>query len=291
MACLIRILRIIRYRFLLFAGILPYILGQAIAFQASRASFSFFYSLVGLVGICLVLIGVESFNEYFDSKIGTDRVFRLEHGGIPDYVFKLGVLAFALASIIALYLTILKGPAIILFAFLGFFIAAFYVTPPIQWAYRGLGEFLIFLAYGPLMTQGSFYLQTGKLSLAPLIVSLIPGMFIMSLCIVNEVPDYFQDKLVGKRNIVVRLGKKKAMILYQGILISCFIILGLGLVLKIFPLFSLSIFLTSPLAYRAMGTAKRYYDRPADFIAAIRGTMFLYTIAVILFSIAYFLNQ
>lgn len=288
---IIRIAHIIRYRFLLFAGILPYILGQAIAFQESRVSFSPFYSLVGLVGIGLVLIGVETFNEYFDSKIGTDRVFQLEHIEVSGYTLKLGILTFSMAFIIALYLSTLRRPLIILFAFLGFLIAAFYVTPPIKWAYRGLGEFVIFLAYGPLMTQGSFYLQTGKLSFVPLIVSLIPGLLVMSLCIINEIPDYFQDKLVGKRNIVVRLGKVKAIIFYQMILISCFIILALGLVLKIFPFFSVFIFLTFPLAYRAIVLAKEYYNCTADFITAIRLTVFLYTITIILFSITYFFNR
>ena len=29
----------------------------------------------GLAGVVLAVIGVEAFNEYFDSRMGTDRVF------------------------------------------------------------------------------------------------------------------------------------------------------------------------------------------------------------------------
>ena len=37
-----------------------------------------------------------------------------------------------------------------------------------------------------------------------------PGCLIMALAVVNAIPDYHQDRLVGKRNLVVRLGRARA---------------------------------------------------------------------------------
>lgn len=282
-----RTFHIIRYRFLLFAGVFPFILGQAMAFRENRNAFSFFYFSIGFAGVVLVLTGVECFNEYFDSKLGTDRVFEISNRGLPHYTFRLGVLAFASAFLIAIYLAIIKNPQILLFAFLGFLIAGFYVTPPIKWAYRGLGEFVIFLAYGPLMTLGSYYIQTGKINFNQIIGSLLPGLLIFSVSLINEIPDYFQDRLVGKRNIVVRIGKKKAILLYEIILILFFIFLGIGIILKILPPLSILIFLTLPLAYCGIKVAKKYYDSPVKFIPAIRLTVLLYTFAISLFVTAF----
>ena len=70
----LRVLGMVRYRFFLYAGLLPYLLGAAWAFGiAGRFDAALFWS--GLGGVVLSVVGVEAFNEYFDARMGTDRVF------------------------------------------------------------------------------------------------------------------------------------------------------------------------------------------------------------------------
>jgi len=71
------LIRLVRYRFFLFAGILPYFLGQAIAFNI-QGTLNWSHFWWGFVGIFLVLVAVELFNEYFDAEYGGDRIFSLE---------------------------------------------------------------------------------------------------------------------------------------------------------------------------------------------------------------------
>src|SRR4029077_12712271 len=74
---LLLVLSLVRYRFFLYAGLLPYGLGAAWAYgMAGAFDAAIFWS--GLGGIVLAVVGVESFNEYFDSRMGTDRVFNPE---------------------------------------------------------------------------------------------------------------------------------------------------------------------------------------------------------------------
>ena len=71
---LLLILSMVRYRFFLYAGLLPYLLGAAWAYGIVGVfDAAIFWS--GLAGVVLAVIGVEAFNEYFDSRMGTDRVF------------------------------------------------------------------------------------------------------------------------------------------------------------------------------------------------------------------------
>ena len=74
---MLKIARFIRYRFFLFAGLLPYFLGQAAAFNTQQP-FNWHIFNWGFLGIFLVLTGVELFNEYFDSQSGGDRIFSIE---------------------------------------------------------------------------------------------------------------------------------------------------------------------------------------------------------------------
>ncbi|HEY7655722.1 MAG TPA: prenyltransferase, partial [Burkholderiales bacterium] len=202
---LLLIASLVRYRFFLYAGLLPYLLGAAWAYaQAGAFDAPAFWS--GLGGIVLAVVGVESFNEYFDSQMGTDRVFNPDDlPPMSGWVLGLGIAAFAGALIVGIYLTYRGGWPILAFAVLGGLAAIFYVAPPIRWAYRGLGELVIALSYGPWMVLGSLYLHTQALSWGAFWASLVPGFLIMALAVVNAIPDYHQDRLVGKRNLVVRL--------------------------------------------------------------------------------------
>ncbi len=205
---------LIRYRFFLYAGLLPYLLGAAWAY-GQEGVFHPRYFWLGLLGIGFSVVGVESFNEYFDARMGTDRVFNPNDDEyIPTWMLWLGIAAFAAAAGVGLWLGFVRGTPIFIYMGLGGLAALFYVGPPIRWAYRGLGEIMIALSYGPWMTLGSLYLQTQRFSPRALAASMAPALLIGALAVVNEIPDFHQDRLVGKKNLVVRLGRKGGVALY-----------------------------------------------------------------------------
>lgn len=281
-----QITRLIRYRFFLFAGIFPYLLGQAIAFNADRF-LNWHYFWLGFLGIFLVLVGVELFNEYFDAKEGGDRIFSQEKPNVPKYYFILGIFVFILAFFIGLYLTFRSGWPVLLFSFLGFLGAYFYVGPPLRWAYRGLGELVIALSYGPFMVLGSYYLQTERVASVPLFASLICGLSIFCLAILNEIPDYCQDRLVGKRNLVVKLGKQRSIRLLSISLACLFILLALGVAWEKIPLLALLPFFLLPWMVRSLAMVQKNYENPQAFISAINANVVIYLVIVFSLGIGY----
>ena len=101
---LLRVFSLVRYRFFLYAGLLPYLLGAAWAYAVAGAfDAPVFWS--GLGGVVLAVIGVEAFNEYFDARMGTDRVFNPDDvPPIAQAVFWIGTAAFAAALAVGVYL-------------------------------------------------------------------------------------------------------------------------------------------------------------------------------------------
>ena len=262
------VIRLIRYRFFLFAGLLPYFLGQAVAFNVQgKLNWPCFW--LGFAGIFLVLVAVELFNEYFDAKEGGDRIFSQEQPEIPDWFFKLAVSTLGLAFIIGLYLTLQTSWPVLLFCFLGFLGVYFYVGPPIRWAYRGFGEIVIGLCYGPFMVLGSYYIQTQRISFVPFFVSVIIGLSVFCLAVLNEIPDYYQDKLVGKRNLVVRLGKQRAILLLKLGLAGVFALLASGVVLKTIPVLAIVAVATLPWVLKSIKSAEKNCDNPKAFLFAV----------------------
>ncbi|MBW8002385.1 MAG: prenyltransferase [Planctomycetes bacterium] len=262
------LIRLIRYRFFLFAGLLPFFLGQAIAFGLHGA-LNWIQFWVGFTGILFILIAVEFFNEYFDAKEGGDRIFSLEEVNIPKSFFAFGISAVFAAFLIGLYLTYTTGWLVMAFSFVGFMGAYFYVGPPIRWAYRGFGETVIALCYGPFMLLGSYYIQTKSISIVPVFVSLISGLSIFSLAILNEIPDYYQDRLVGKRNLVVRLGKVKAIVLFKLSLGVVFLLLVIGVIVQAIPFSSIFAMILVPWILKSLRIIEKDYDDPKAFRLAV----------------------
>ncbi|HKM64855.1 MAG TPA: prenyltransferase [Acidisphaera sp.] len=288
---LLRAFGLVRYRFFLYAGLLPYLLGAAWAYRvAHHVDAGVFWT--GLLGIGLSVVGVEAFNEYFDSKMGTDRVF--DPRDLPpmsDAVFWLGVAGFAGAAAIGLYLAVQGGWPVATFAALGGLAAVFYVGPPIRWAYRGLGELMIALSYGPWMTLGSLYLLAHRLTWDAVLASLVPGLLIMALAVANGIPDFHQDRLVGKRNLVVRLGRRRAVFLYLTLAAAALVVLAAGVAADVFPLASLAGLLAVPLLAASARTALRTYETPRHFVTAIQGVVVAYLVAVTLFTLGVVLTE
>ena len=287
---LLLVASLVRYRFFLYAGLLPYLLGAAWAYAMAGAfDASVFWS--GLAGVVLAVVGVESFNEYFDDRMGTDRVFNPDDAPpMSDWVLWLGIGAFAGAFAVGVYLTYQVGWPVLAFAVLGGLAAIFYVAPPIRWAYRGLGETVIALSYGPWLTLGSLYLHTREVSWSAFWASLVPGFLIMALAVVNAIPDYHQDRLVGKRNLVVRLGRRRGVWLYLGLATAGLMTVVAGTAAGMFPAASLAALLALPLLVSSARAGYRTYESPRQFVPAIRAIVGCYFVAVAMFGAGILVN-
>lgn len=276
----------VRYRFFLYAGLMPYLLGAAWA-HGIAGVFNPELFWLGLAGVILAVVGVEAFNEYFDSRMGTDRVFNPDDPPpMSDWVLWLGIAAFAGALAVGIYLTLQGGWPILAFAILGGAAAIFYVAPPIRWAYRGLGELVIGLSYGPWMVLGSLYLHTGELSWPALWASLTPGLLIMALAVINAIPDFHQDRLVGKRNLVVRVGRQRAVWLYTALAAAGLASVAIGVAAGAFPWAGMLALFAAPLLASSARRAIRAFQTPTQMITPARQMVGCYLLAVGLLSLA-----
>ena len=288
---LLRVVSMVRYRFFLYAGLLPYLLGAAWAWAVAN-TFDAAPFWTGLAGVVLSVIGVEAFNEYFDARMGTDRVFNpADLPPVSDGVFWCGVVAFAAALAVGVYLTLHVGWPIIAFALLGGMAAIFYEAPPIRWSYRGLGELVIALSYGPWMVLGSLYLHARAISWGAFAASLVPGLLIMSLAVVNAIPDYHQDLLVGKRNLVVRLGRAGGVTLCLSLAAAALAVAAAGALAGLFPAGCLATLLALPLLVASARRARGTYTKPREFVPAIRSIVACYAAAVTLFMLGVLLHR
>lgn len=294
--------KVIRVKFFL-AGIPSVILGAVLAVYWSGC-FNLLNLILSLLGVILAMIGTYTFNEYYDFKTGVDIIIPSDHvtpfnagsrvlpsGSLkPESVLKLGLTAWVLYAIIAAYFTFTTGWAIIPLSIMGFISGAFYTTPPFKWAYRGFGEFLIGLNYGPLITFGSYYVQTNDLPVELAILpSIVPGLLITAVIWINEFPDYYADKTVGKMNLVARLGLEKARTIYYLLVSSIYVVLLLGVFYQVIPPAGLILLMTLPVTCKNIMIVKKYYNIPRGLIPAMSGTILLFISSTSILALGYLL--
>ena len=217
--------------------------------------------------------------------MGTDRVFNPDDAPpMSNWVFWLGAAAFAGALAVGVYLSVRDGLAHPGIRPSGRRRGDFLCGASVRWAYRGLGEMVIALSYGPWLVLGSLYLQTRAVSWGALWASLVPGLLIMSLAVVNAIPDFHQDRLVGKRNLVVRLGRRRAVRLYLALAAGGLSVVLIGVMAGEFPVACLAALLAVPLLVASARRALHTFESPRLFVPAIRSIVGCYMVAVALFT-------
>lgn len=208
-------------------GIFPFVLGSILSFHL-YGTFNLSVFLLGIAAVVLIMLSTYYNGEFYDMK--EDRLSaELERntfsGGsqailkkllVPEHARIGGYVTIALAVVLGLILQFYykTGAWTIFLGTLGIFAGFFYSAPPFRWVQRGVGELLIGFCYGWLPVAVSFYLQTGSISGLVNWISIPVAATIFNVILINEFPDYPADVMVDKRNLVVRMGKEKAVYLY-----------------------------------------------------------------------------
>lgn len=285
------------------ATVVPILLGAVIAW-ARTGIFHWGYFLCTMAGGLLLHTGANVANDYYDHLSGTDdlnvefvRPFTggsrmIQEGLLTSRAVLSGALtALALAAIIGLYLTYVRGPLIIILGIIGIFSGFFYTAPPVNLASRGIGEFFIGLNFGVLMTLGAYYVQTGFLAWEPAVASVPVGLLITAILYINEFQDAPADGSAGKAHLVVRLGRKKAVQGYILLLAFTYLSILLAAIFGVTSPFTLIALGTLPVALRAIAVARAHYDEYLKLVPANAATVFIHLLTGLLLSAAYLVDK
>lgn len=284
------------------ASIFPILLGTAIAWATTGIFLWDFFLLTLIGGICIHL-GANVANDYFDYRSGTDNInvefVRPFSGGSrmiqrgflsPRAVLAGSLVFFSIGGVIGLYLTLARGFLVILLGVLGVFSGFFYTAPPFKLAHRGIGELFIGLSFGVLLTLGAYYVQVQTLAWEPIIASIPIALLIAAVLYINEFPDYVADKEAGKLTLVVRLGRKRASVLYAFLLIAAYSIIGIAVFLGYMSWYTLLAICSFPLSVLGIRYALIAYERPFELVPANAATVFNHMLMGLALAIAYILQ-
>ena len=284
----------IRGPFLIASGI-PVLLGTAIAY-AQSAKLNPILFMFALLGCILLHAGANVANNYYDWLLGADgaKPSQVLSGGsnlIPSGDLQPTVLRnlyrslYLAAFICGLVISEQVGYLALFIGLLGLILGHGYTAPPISFSYRGWGEAVTGITFGPLTVLGSYYAQTAHLDWQPLLASLPLGLLITAVLYINEFPDQHTDEAAGKINWVV-LTDGKAIGIYQSLIILALLI-SLPLLLFIDWWITMLYLLLAAVGLHTAWQGKQVFFCPQRIIRIQAKTIVFYALTGILLCVAY----
>jgi 1,4-dihydroxy-2-naphthoate octaprenyltransferase len=259
-------------------SLLPVTVATAMAYWLHQA-FNFGFFCLTMLGVAALHLGANLINDYYDA-FGSDplnRNFTPFSGGSrviqdreleAETVKTLAYFFLAVGVVCGLALIYFGRPWVAVFGFLGLLAGFFYSASPVQLMSLGLGEVLIFLAFGPLLTLGSYYVQTGRLAPVGAAVGLPLAFLITAIIWINEFPDLEADLSAAKRHLVARLGLRLSRWLYAALMLAPFVSLFFLLEYFLLPDLIIAALVALPLALRALGLVWRTDSTDPKFVSA-----------------------
>lgn len=258
--------------------------------------------LLTLLGASFYHIACNVANDYFDFKSGNDAYNKnaiapfsggsrmiLDDFVKPGEALTVSILFAVLGSAIGLYLNwVSEGNVVLLIGLAALLFVYGYNGFPVRLVNKGLGEIAIFLAWGPLMVVGAYYVQAESLSsLWPLLVAFPSGILTTLVLLINEFADKEADDMTGRKTWVILFGFRTCLIIYFLLALSCYLVVLGGILFGGWPLWSLLVLISLPLPFMAFNVAQKNLDNWPAFLPAVKTTILMNFVFLVILSISF----
>ena len=251
------------------AAVAPVLVGTAAAVEVSDELHVGAF-VAALVGSIFIQIGTNLANDYSDAKRGADSLDRLgpvrvTASGLaaPQRVLVATWVAFGVAVAAGAYLAVVAGPEILAVGAASVLAGILYTGGPRPYGYAGLGEAFVFLFFGLVAVNGSYFVQVERLDWLPFALSIPVGFLSTAILVVNNVRDIDTDRRAGKMTLAVRLGRPRARALYAALVGGAYVGLPIALLVTGGPAWGLIALASAPLAIRPVRGVANRTDGPA----------------------------
>jgi 1,4-dihydroxy-2-naphthoate octaprenyltransferase len=267
-----------------------------------QGEFDFVRFLLVLFGSCFFHIACNVANDYFDFKSGNDALNKnaitpfsggsrmiLDGFVKPKEAVIVSIVFAVLGSAIGLYLNAISSGNLVLYiGIAALFLVYGYNGFPLRLVNKGLGEIAIFLAWGPFIVLGSYYVQAQNISsFWPWVVAIPSGLLTTLVLLINEFADKEADEATGRKTWVILFGFKPSLLIYIILALSCYAVVLVGVFIGDWPQLSLLVFITLPIPLLSFRIGWKNIGKWAEFFPAIKNTILMNFLFLVILSVSY----
>jgi 1,4-dihydroxy-2-naphthoate octaprenyltransferase len=248
----------------------------AVALSYGAAQFSWIAALASIVGVVFLHFSLNLLDDWFDYKVGSAEArVKVANEGFRGRMVKYPYLTSGQAThkellkAIAGFLIVaaamgaiavaVRGWNVLWWVVLGLIFGVSYSGGPLKLGFRGLGELVIFLMFGPLLMTGVYYAITGGLDWKIISLSVAVGLLVTNIVYSHSVLDAVPDQKMGKKTMAHLMGSAKGQIAFSAFLnIAPYLIVAMAVILgKMHPAY-LAVLLVLPVSIWLVGSLNAF---------------------------------
>ena len=251
---------------------------------ALDGEFSWFFYALTLAGIIILHAASNLMNDHYDVLNGVDsldtstakyRPHPLLEGQLKPLQVRTGALIlYAISMCIGLYLAASRGWMVCIVGLLGVIGGYLYTAPPFKYKYHAVGELGVFLLWGPLMIEGTYFVQRQAFSVEALWVSLPFGALVALVLLINNIRDLSHDQIKNIRTLPILIGQKNGLRLYVLLVVVAYVAILWMSIRGPLSVWSLIVLVSLPLAFRLLSQMAQEIPTDADARTAQLNTVF-----------------
>ena len=207
----------------------------AVALSIGAAEFNWIAALASVAGVIFLHLGLNLMDDWFDYKEGSAEArakvanegfrgrmikypYLTSNDATPSQLLKAIAVFMGIAAIMGAVAILARDLKILWWVAAGLVIGVSYSGGPLKLGYRGLGELVIFLMFGPLLMTGAYYAITGAVDWKIGCLSIAVGLLVTNIVYSHSVLDSVPDQKMGKKTMAHLMGSAKGQIVFSALL-------------------------------------------------------------------------
>ncbi|MDE5691180.1 MAG: prenyltransferase [Alistipes sp.] len=207
----------------------------AVALSYGENEFNALAAVAAVAGVVFLHLAFNLLDDWFDYRVGSaearrkvaDEGFR---GRIVKYPYltsgaathaqllRAVAVMLLLAALMGAIIVAVRGRAVFGWIAAAFVIGTSYSGGPLKLGFRGLGEWVIFVMFGPLLMTGVYYAITGSVGWDIVWLSTAVGLLVANIVYSHSVLDAVPDEKMGKKTMAHLAGSGKGRIVLSALL-------------------------------------------------------------------------
>ena len=244
----------------------------AVALTYGQGQFSVIAAIASIIGVIALHLGLNLMDDWYDYKVGSAEArqavanegFRgrmikypyLTSGeATPKELLRVAFSFLAAAALMGVAVIAVRGWMTLAWMAAAIVVGLSYSGGPLKLGFRGFGELVIFIMFGPLLMTGVYWAITGSLDFKIVWLSTAVGFLVTNIVYSHSVLDAVPDKKMGKKTMAHLMGSAKGQIAFSAMLntMPYAIVLAGVLFRQIHPAY-LAVFLVLPVSLWLVGS-------------------------------------
>ena len=207
----------------------------AVALSIGASEFNWIAALASVAGVIFLHLGLNLMDDWFDYKEGSAEArakvanegfrgrmikypYLTSNEATPSQLLKAIAVFMGIAATMGAVAILARDLRILWWVAAGLVIGVSYSGGPLKLGYRGLGELVIFLMFGPLLMTGAYYAITGTVDWKIGSLSIAVGLLVTNIVYSHSVLDSVPDQKMGKKTMAHLMGSAKGQIVFSALL-------------------------------------------------------------------------